>query len=71
LFAIFHGHAHGTEIPLAASGLSYALGFVFATALLHGCGIGLGLLAKQRLSAPALRLAGGAIALCGVCLWLA
>jgi len=71
LFAIFHGHAHGTEIPLAASGLSYALGFVFATALLHAAGLALGLFAQQRLSAPALRLAGGAIALCGVCLWWA
>jgi urease accessory protein len=71
LFALFHGHAHGTEIPLAASGLTYALGFVFATALLHTCGIALGIFAQQRFTAPALRLAGGAIAICGICLWLA
>jgi urease accessory protein len=70
LFAVFHGHAHGTEIPLAASGLSYALGFVFATATLHACGIGLGLLAQRRLAAPALRFAGAGIALTGVCMWL-
>ena len=70
LFAIFHGHAHGTEIPMAASGLSYALGFVLATAALHACGIGLGLLAQKRLADPALRFAGAGIALAGVCLWL-
>jgi urease accessory protein len=42
LFAIFHGHAHGTEMPLDASGASYALGFVTATGLLHLLGIGAG-----------------------------
>lgn len=44
LFAIFHGHAHGTEIPENASGLAYAIGFVGATGLLHLSGIGIGLL---------------------------
>ena len=39
-FAIFHGHAHGAELPLGTSGLSYAVGFVVATALLHAVGIG-------------------------------
>jgi urease accessory protein len=43
LFAIFHGHAHGTEMPVNAVGLEYGLGFLLATALLHGAGIGLGL----------------------------
>jgi urease accessory protein len=42
-FAIFHGYAHGTETPETASGLLYGLGFVAATALLHGFGIGIGL----------------------------
>ncbi len=56
VFAIFHGHAHGTEIPAAASGLNYALGFILATALLHACGLGLGLLAQKRLTMPALRI---------------
>jgi urease accessory protein len=41
-FAVFHGHAHGTEMPLAASGLAYGLGFVAATALLHAAGVGTG-----------------------------
>jgi urease accessory protein len=42
LFAIFHGHAHGAEMPVDASGLEYGLGFMLATALLHVAGIGLG-----------------------------
>jgi len=41
LFAIFHGHAHGTELPAGASGLAYSLGFVAATGLLHAVGIGI------------------------------
>lgn len=45
-FALFHGHAHGAEMPADASGASYAAGFVLATALLHMGGIGLGLSAK-------------------------
>ena len=44
LFAIFHGHAHGSEMPENAAGIAYGLGFMIATALLHLGGIGLGLL---------------------------
>ncbi len=40
LFAVFHGYAHGLELPLAASPLFYGIGFVLATSLLHGLGIG-------------------------------
>jgi urease accessory protein len=40
VFAIFHGHAHGAEMPTDASGLEYAAGFMVATALLHAVGIG-------------------------------
>jgi len=48
-FAVFHGHAHGTEMPLDAAGALYAAGFVTATALLHLAGIGLGrLIASTR-----------------------
>ncbi|MER9560414.1 HupE/UreJ family protein, partial [Mesorhizobium sp. M0323] len=47
-FAFFHGHAHGTEIPETVGGFEYVTGFVLATALLHGAGIGLGLLQGQR-----------------------
>lgn len=42
-FAIFHGYAHGAEMPVDASGLTYAAGFVLATALLHAAGIALGM----------------------------
>src|SRR6185437_6543370 len=42
LFAIFHGHAHGTEMPLDAAGLEYGLGFLCATALLHATGVAVG-----------------------------
>ena len=42
-FAIFHGQAHGIEMPAAASALTYGLGFITATLLLHTVGIGLGL----------------------------
>ncbi len=44
LFAIFHGHAHGAEMPENAGGLAYGLGFMLATAALHGVGIGAGFL---------------------------
>ncbi|OYW98743.1 MAG: urease accessory protein [Bosea sp. 32-68-6] len=65
IFAIFHGHAHGAELPQGSSGLGYALGFVLATAALHGAGLALaGLLAAR---APLLaRVAGGGLALAGV-----
>ena len=70
LFAIFHGHAHGSEMPVDASGLGYAVGFMLATAALHAAGIGLGLAvgrvgARSRL---ALQASGGAMALAGVAL---
>ncbi|AGS24102.1 HupE/UreJ protein (plasmid) [Rhizobium etli] len=42
LFAIFHGHAHGAEMPEDAAGAAYAAGFMIATALLHAAGLGLG-----------------------------
>jgi urease accessory protein len=66
LFALFHGHAHGAEMPDTASGLLYGLGFIFSTAFLHLCGIALGLSA-QRFGTPRLvRYTGAAIAVCGV-----
>jgi urease accessory protein len=68
MFAVFHGHAHGSEMPQDASGFAYAAGFILATALLHGAGIAAGVLAG-RLTAHggwSLRAAGGAIALAGI-----
>jgi urease accessory protein len=46
-FAVFHGYAHGAEMPETMSGLAYGAGFVAATALLHGVGIALGLIVGQ------------------------
>ena len=64
-FAVFHGVAHGAEMPAAADGLGYGAGFVAATALLHAAGVGLGLL-TGKVSACVPRLAGWGIAAAGV-----
>lgn len=65
-FAVFHGHAHGTELPSAANPLTYALGFVVATGLLHLCGIGLGMLSRSPAGLYAVRAGGAVIAAVGV-----
>jgi urease accessory protein len=65
-FAIFHGHAHGAELPHAAQPLAYGVGFVLATGLLHVTGIGIGLLQRWREGSRALRFAGAGIAAAGV-----
>ena len=64
-FAIFHGHAHGTELPHAVSPLAYSLGFVLSTGLLHMCGIVFGLLNRWRAGTLAVRAGGAIIALAG------
>ena len=71
-FAIFHGHAHGTELPAGASGLLYSIGFVVATGTLHAVGIGIGTIHRWGWGRVALRVAGGLVALAGaVFLWRA
>ncbi len=65
-FAVFHGHAHGTELPDAANPLAYSLGFVIATGLLHLSGIAFGLLVHWPSGRVAVRAGGGLIALAGV-----
>ena len=71
-FAIFHGHAHGTELPPGQSGLLYSMGFVMATGILHGLGITIGLVHRWPTGQLALRGAGAFIALMGVTfLWRA
>ena len=65
-FAIFHGHAHGTELPAGQSGLTYSIGFVVATGCLHGVGISVGLLHRWPWGRIALRGAGALVALSGV-----
>lgn len=71
VFAVFHGHAHGAEMPETASGLAYGAGFIGATALLHAVGLGLGLALGRTQTPLGGRLAqgaGGAMALAGVAL---
>ncbi len=68
-FAIFHGHAHGAELPDNVSGLAYGLGFVSATALLHLAGIGIGVTigrAGQVHGRRLLQIGGGAMSLAGL-----
>lgn len=65
-FALFHGAAHGTEMPLEASGLAYGAGFALATAVLHGAGFALSKLCMEFKAELAARVAGGAIAVTGL-----
>lgn len=65
-FAIFHGHAHGTELPAGQSGLLYSMGFVIATGVLHGIGILIGTIHRWPAGKLALRGAGAFIAAMGV-----
>lgn len=66
IFAIFHGHAHGAELPPGADAVAYSVGFVVATGLLHLAGIAFGLLSRWPAGRFAVRAAGGAIALAGL-----
>jgi urease accessory protein len=65
-FAIFHGHAHGAELPAAASPLAYSAGFVVSTGLLHVAGIALGALVRWPLGRWVVRGVGALIALVGL-----
>jgi urease accessory protein len=69
IFAFFHGHAHGTEMPANGSWLVYGIGFMAATALLHGLGITLGLAIRWFDEAPrrrAMQACGATIGLIGM-----
>lgn len=65
VFAIFHGHAHGTELPAASNPLTYAIGFVIATGLMHLAGIALGLLTRTPRGTLVVRGLGSLISLGG------
>jgi urease accessory protein len=65
-FAIFHGYAHGKELPDDANALAFSAGFVIATGALHLAGIAFGLLARWPAGRLVVRGAGGAIALAGL-----
>jgi urease accessory protein len=64
-FAVFHGHAHGRELPDGANAVAFSAGFVIATGLLHVSGIAFGQLARWPMGRLAVRGAGAMIALVG------
>ena len=66
VFAIFHGHAHGTELPPGQSALLYSMGFVIATGCLHALGIGIGAVHRWTWGQKLLRAAGAVVAVGGV-----
>jgi len=65
-FAIFHGYAHGVELPEQAGPLAYSAGFVLATGLIHLAGIGIGSIVRFRSGLLVLRAGGGSIAATGL-----
>ena len=65
-FAIFHGHAHGTELPAGQSAMLYSIGFVIATGCLHATGIGIGTVHRWPWGQRFLRIAGATVAACGI-----
>jgi urease accessory protein len=67
-FAVFHGHAHGVELPGQTGALAYSAGFVLATGLIHLAGIGVGLVIHLPRGPVLVRAGGAAITLAG--LWL-
>lgn len=66
LFALFHGYAHGAELPSAADPVGYSAGFVLCTGMLHVVGIAIGTLRDRPGGQTLLRGAGGVIAVCGL-----
>jgi len=66
IFAVFHGHAHGSELPTSANPMTYSIGFVISTGLLHLSGIALGLLTRFPWGIPVVRGCGGVIACVGL-----
>jgi len=65
-FAVFHGHAHGAELPEGANGMLYSVGFVVATGSIHAAGIAIGLVHRWPPGRLAIRAGGLAICLTGV-----
>jgi urease accessory protein len=66
VFAIWHGHAHGTELPDAVNPLAYGVGFVISTGLLHLCGILIGALIRWPTGAMVIRASGVCVAAVGI-----
>ncbi|MET0427706.1 MAG: HupE/UreJ family protein, partial [Microvirga sp.] len=68
VFAVFHGVAHGAEMPMEAGALTYSLGFALATAMLHASGVFAGLTLHGHRAI--IRVAGGGVAAAGLVLVL-
>jgi urease accessory protein len=68
VFALLHGHAHGTELPAHAAAATYAAGFALATALLHGLGLGVATLCRGDTGRLVVRGAGAVVAVAGMAL---
>jgi urease accessory protein len=66
LFALLHGHAHGTEVAENIGGIEYMAGFALATATLHGVGVAFAIALQRVALRPVVRVAGAACALVGV-----
>lgn len=66
VFALYHGHAHGTELPIAAEPVAYSIGFVIATGLIHLAGIGFGAVTRSLFDGWVARGAGALIAAAGL-----
>lgn len=72
LFGLYHGHAHGAELPPGQDALLYSLGFIMATGLLHLAGITIGLIHRWSWGQRMLRLAGAGVCVIGLSfLWAA
>jgi urease accessory protein len=68
-FAVFHGYAHGAEMPESVAGLAYGAGFIVATVLLHASGLALGLIAASKAEPRGqilIRATGGLTAVAGI-----
>lgn len=70
IFGLFHGYAHGVELPSAADPIGYSTGFVLCTGLLHLAGIAIGMIKSSSIGTLALRGAGGVVAVVGVMFWI-
>lgn len=64
-FALFHGHAHGTELPGLAHPAAYGAGFVAATSLLHAAGIGIAYALHRHAASQPFRIGGAVMAAIG------
>jgi urease accessory protein len=71
VFAVFHGHAHGTEMSPEFGGLAYGAGFAIASAVLHAAGVGMGFVFDKMNVRIAARIAGAFIAASGIYLAIA